>query len=119
MKADTISLIPSESYTFNILYLAGFSLVLRYRTLCILPIYNIILFILETSAGILFANIVPADYKPINCDISWLGEKLKSKILLFNTIKIFSIFILLIKPLGYLIGFNFLFFNTSSTSPSI
>ena len=73
------------------------------------------LFIIEISTSILFIGILPTGCEPN----SRLGEKLKSKILLFNNIKIFSIFILLIKSLGYLIGFNFFFFSVFSASPSI
>ena len=115
MKADTISLIPSEPYILNILLLAGFSLILRYRTSCVSPIHNVILLIVETSTGVLFVGVSSAGCEPD----SRLGKKLKSKILLFNNIKIFSIFILLIKSLGYLIGFNFFFFSVFSASPSI
>src|SRR2546423_14518740 len=105
MKIDIINLILSELYIFNILLLVNFLFIFRYRILYILFIYNIILFIVEIFISILFISILPTGCEPN----SWLGKKLKSKILLFNNIKIFSIFILLVKPLGYLIGFNFLF----------
>ena len=64
MKADTVSLIPSELYTLNILYLVSFSLVLRYRTLCVSLIYDIISLIIKTSADILFISVTPAGCEP-------------------------------------------------------
>ena len=115
MKVNIIHLIFSKLYIFNILLLISFLFIFCYRTLYILLIYNIILLIIKTSTNILFVSILFASCKPDNR----LGKKLKSKILLFNNIKIFSIFTLLIKPLRRLIGFNFLFFGASSASPSI
>ena len=112
MKADTVSLIPSEPHTLNVLLLAGFSLVLRHRTSCVSPIHNVILLIVETSAGVLFVGVSPAGCEPDGR----LGEKLKSRILLFNDVKIFGIFTLLVEPLGRPIGFNFLFFGASSAN---
>ena len=72
------------------------------------------LFIFKIPTSVLFVSVSPVGCEPD----SWLGEKLKSKILLFNIIKIFSNFTLLIKPLGYSIKFNF-FFDIFSASPSI
>src|SRR5437764_1451158 len=98
MKADTVSLIPSEPHTLNVLHLAGFSLVLRHRTSCVSPIHDVMSLIIETSAGVLFAGVTPADCEPADCDVDWLGEKLKSRMLLFDAAKIFGIFTLLIEP---------------------
>ena len=79
-----------------------------------MPIYNIMLFIFKIPTGVLFVGVSPMGCEPD----SWLGKKLKSKILLFNIIKIFSNFTLLIKPLGCSIRFKF-FFRAFSTSLSI
>ena len=67
----------------------------------------------------LFTGVMPAGCEPADCDVDWLNEKLKSKMLLFDAVKIFDIFALLVEPLGRPIGFNFLFFGASSASPSI
>ena len=115
MKTDIINLIFLELYILNILLLISFSLIFRYRILYVSPIYNVILFIVKIFTSILFISISSADYEPD----SRLGKKLKFRILLFNNIKIFSIFTLLVEPLEYLIGFNFLFFSVFSASPSI
>ena len=74
MKADTVSLFPSEPHTLNVLLLAGYSLILCHRTLCVSLIYDVMSLIIETSAGVLFIGVTPAGCEPDGR----LGKKLKS-----------------------------------------
>ena len=120
MKADTVSQIPSKPHTLNVPLFAGFSLVLHHRTSCVSPIYDVMSSILETSAGVLIAGVTPADCVPDDCEIAWLDEKLKSRMLPSDGVaKIIGVFTLLIKPLRHLIEPNFLFFGAFSASSAI
>ena len=83
-----------------------------------LPVYDDVPFMVESSSGVLLlAGFSPAESKPDACDV-WLGEKVKSRILLFGAADPLSVFALLSEPLGRPIGFNFLFFGASSASTS-